>query len=152
MLGDTVSCRDRGQVELYCWHRVCSGQGYCHTSCNAQDSSPRQRITWPQMAVAPRLRNPALDCAISERTETLCFRQTLPWCFLRVLALVTEVFGNLEFSSLLFSVSVLSLYLLPSPCGRRDCPLLGKGLGPTTLCSVSAFFQPSVSGYLRCQC
>ena len=101
------------------------------------------------MSVAPRLRNPALDCAISERTETLCFRQTLPWCFLRVLALVTEVFGNLEFSSLLFSVSVLSLYLLPSPCGRRDCPLLGKGLEPTTLCSVSAFFQPRVSGYLQ---
>ena len=41
--------------------KVERGQGCCSTSCNAQDSSPDQRITWFWRSVVPQLRTPAGD-------------------------------------------------------------------------------------------
>lgn len=55
--GDTFDCHN-WEDETGIW-KVERGQGCCSTSCNAQDSSLDQRITWFWRSVVPQLRNPA---------------------------------------------------------------------------------------------
>lgn len=52
--------RHNWEDETGIW-KVERGQGCCSTSCNAQDSSPDQRITRFRRPVVPQLRNPAGD-------------------------------------------------------------------------------------------
>lgn len=42
-------------------HLVSKGQGCCKTLCDAQDSLPQNRITWPQISIVPRLRDPGIE-------------------------------------------------------------------------------------------
>ena len=122
VLGDTFNCHDQGRWSCTAG-RVCSGQGYCQSSCNAEDDPPQQRITSPQMSAVPRLRNPALDCVIRRRRETLCFHQTLPemlplcldlgnWSVWQPGVFFTSVFNiRVEFvsSAIIMSVNRLSI-------------------------------------------
>lgn len=57
--GDTCERHD-WEDETGIW-KVERCQGRCSTSCNAQDSSLDQRITWFRRSVVPQLRNPAGD-------------------------------------------------------------------------------------------
>lgn len=48
-------------------------QGCCWTSYDAQDSPPQQRLTQPQMSVAPVMRNPGWDETTTTLLQSACY-------------------------------------------------------------------------------
>lgn len=58
MAGDFFSCHS--VWGRWNWHLRGRGQRCCQTSYEAQDSPPQQRIIYPRMSRAPKLRDPAL--------------------------------------------------------------------------------------------
>lgn len=68
------------------WYLVGGGLGCCSTSYNALGSPSQLRISWPQMSVVPKLRNPALRFEKSEDNYTKNFKNNHIWA---ILVLVT---------------------------------------------------------------
>lgn len=55
---DLFGCHALGPWGGGYWRVGGPDQGYCYTSCNAQDSPPPHRISQPQMSVVLSVRNP----------------------------------------------------------------------------------------------